>query len=113
MEAHRERLLAQMSRLQLVCWPWAGPVALEERGPDMTQYHVIHNWLWLGAVESLDQAAELTRLPAGFDQMVTRSSVSLCSAETIRCIRLAEKPPIKNRRPCPTPDGIIGQDRRS
>lgn len=53
----------------------------------MTQYHVIHNWLWLGAVESLDQAAELTRLPAGFDQMFTRSSVSLCSAETIRCIR--------------------------
>ena len=49
-EAHKERLLAQMSRLQLVCWPWAGPVALEERGPDMTQYHVIHNWLWLGAV---------------------------------------------------------------
>lgn len=87
MEAHKERLLAQMSRLQLVCWPWAGPVALEERGPDMTQYHVIHNWLWLGAVESLDRAAELTRLPAGFDQMVTRSSVSLCSAETIRCIR--------------------------
>ena len=42
----------------------------------MTQYHVIHNWLWLGAVESLDQAAELTRLPAGFDQMVTRSSVA-------------------------------------
>ncbi len=34
----------------------------------MTQYHVIHNWLWLGAIESLDQAAELTRLPAGFDQ---------------------------------------------
>jgi hypothetical protein len=20
-------------------------------GPDLTQYHVIHNWLWLGAVE--------------------------------------------------------------
>lgn len=56
-EAHRERLLAQMSRLQLVCWPWAGPVALEERGPDMTQYHVIHNWLWLGAVESLDRGS--------------------------------------------------------
>lgn len=112
-EAHSERLLAQMSKLQLVCWPWAGPVALEERGPDMTQYHVIHNWLWLGAVDSLDQAAELTRLPAGFDQMVTRSSVSPCSAATTRCTRLAEKPPIKNRRPCPTPDGIIGQDRRS
>ncbi len=34
----------------------------------MTQYHVIHNWLWLGAVDSLDRAAELTRLPAGFDR---------------------------------------------
>ncbi|EMZ5812402.1 excinuclease Cho [Klebsiella aerogenes] len=66
-EDHNQRLLAQMSKLQLVCWPWAGPVALEERSPDMVQYHIIHNWLWLGAVDSLAQAAELTTLPAGFD----------------------------------------------
>ena len=66
-EDHNQRLLAQMSKLQLVCWPWAGPVALEERGPDMVQYHIIHNWLWLGAVDSLAKAAELTTLPAGFD----------------------------------------------
>ena len=66
-EDHNQRLLAQMSKLQLVCWPWAGPVALEECGPDMVQYHIIHNWLWLGAVDSLAQAAELTTLPAGFD----------------------------------------------
>ncbi|EML2224057.1 TPA: excinuclease Cho [Klebsiella aerogenes] len=66
-EDHNQRLLAQMSKLQLVCWPWAGPVALEERGPDMVQYHIIRNWLWLGAVDSLTQAAELTTLPAGFD----------------------------------------------
>ncbi len=103
-----ERLLAQMSRLQLVCWPWAGPVALEERG-GLTQYHVIHNWLWLGAVESLDRAAELTRLPAGFDGMVTRSSVSLCSAETIRCIRLAEKPPIKTAGPAQRLMALLGK----
>ncbi|HDU6300962.1 TPA: excinuclease Cho [Klebsiella aerogenes] len=66
-EEHNQRLLAQMSKLQLVCWPWAGPVALEERGPDMVQYHIIHNWLWLAAVDSMTQAAELTTLPAGFD----------------------------------------------
>ncbi|HDT6507022.1 TPA: excinuclease Cho [Klebsiella aerogenes] len=66
-EDHNQRLLSQMSKLQLVCWPWAGPVALEERGPDMIQYHIIHNWLWLGAADSLAQAAELTTLPAGFD----------------------------------------------
>ncbi|ECZ7868201.1 endonuclease, partial [Salmonella enterica subsp. enterica serovar Tennessee] len=26
------------------------------------------NWLWLGAVPSLDEAATLVRTPAGFDQ---------------------------------------------
>jgi excinuclease Cho len=33
----------------------------------MTQYHIIHNWLWLGAVDSLDDATTLLRIPAGFD----------------------------------------------
>ena len=94
-EAHRERLLAQMSRLQLVCWPWAGPVALEERGPDMTQYHVIHNWLWLGAVESLDRAAELTRLPAGFDRDGYKILCKPLLSGDYPLHPLAEKPPIK------------------
>ncbi len=77
----------------------------------MTQYHVIHNWLWLGAVESLDQAAELTRLPAGFDRpgWLQDPSVSLCSAETIRCIRLAEKPPIKTAGPAQRLMALLGK----
>ncbi|MCS4269718.1 MULTISPECIES: excinuclease Cho [Raoultella] len=66
-EAHNARLHASMAQMRLVCWPWPGPVALEEKGPDMTRYHVIHNWLWLGAVETLAQAQTLTQLPAGFD----------------------------------------------
>ncbi len=93
-----------MSKLQLVCWPWAGPVALEERGPDMVQYHIIHNWLWLGAVDSLAQAAKLTTLPAGFDHDATRFFVSHCSAVSIRCTFLANDiANVKNRRPCPKP----------
>ncbi|MEA8500784.1 endonuclease, partial [Salmonella enterica subsp. enterica serovar Muenster] len=36
--------------------------------PQMTQFHIINNWLWLGAVPSLDEAATLVRTPAGFDQ---------------------------------------------
>ena len=67
-DAHALRLRQSLERLRVVCWPWRGAVALKEQHPEMTQYHIIHNWLWLGAVESLDQAAELTRLPAGFDQ---------------------------------------------
>ena len=33
----------------------------------MTQFHIINNWLWLGAVSSLDDAARLARMPASFD----------------------------------------------
>jgi excinuclease Cho len=33
----------------------------------MTQYHIVHNWLWLGAVDTLQDAATLLRTPAGFD----------------------------------------------
>lgn len=66
-EEHDARFLAAMARLQLVCWPWKGPVALRETGSEMTQYHIIHNWLWLGAVNTLAEAAELLRTPAGFD----------------------------------------------
>ncbi|MFB5950938.1 excinuclease Cho [Klebsiella pasteurii] len=66
-ETHHQRLRENMLKMQLVCWPWAGAIALEERSEDMTQYHIIQNWLWLGAVESLSQASSLTRLSAKFD----------------------------------------------
>lgn len=39
----------------------------EEQHPEMTQYHIIQNWLWLGAVNSLKEATTLIRAPAGFD----------------------------------------------
>ncbi|MNG41732.1 Excinuclease cho [compost metagenome] len=33
----------------------------------MTHYHIIHNWLWLGAVNTLKEATALLKTPAGFD----------------------------------------------
>ncbi|HEX4502293.1 MAG TPA: excinuclease Cho [Scandinavium sp.] len=67
LEAHHQRLLSALAKLQLTCWPWQGAIALQERANDMTEYHIIHNWLWLGSVTSLNAAEELRRLPAGFD----------------------------------------------
>jgi excinuclease Cho len=32
----------------------------------MTQYHIVNNWLWLGAVDDINDAATLLRTPAGF-----------------------------------------------
>lgn len=67
LQAHQMRFAAAMARLQLVCWPWQGPVGLKEQGETMTQYHIIHNWLWLGSVTNLGDAGALLRTPAGFD----------------------------------------------
>ena len=66
-EEHALRLRQSLERLRVVCWPWQGAVALKEQHPEMTQYHIIQNWLWLGAVNSLEDATTLIRTPAGFD----------------------------------------------
>ncbi len=67
-EEHHARFMAGSASISVNCWPWEGAVALKETRDAMTHYHVIRNWLWLGAVESLDDAAALLRTPAGFDQ---------------------------------------------
>jgi len=67
-EAHNQRLVDALERTRLVCWPWRGPVAIMESSGEMTQYHIIHNWLWLGSVDSLDEAANLPHPQASFDQ---------------------------------------------
>lgn len=67
-EAHHARFLDGLASIRVNCWPWKGAVALKEIGDGMTHYHIIHNWLWLGAVDSLNDAVSLLRTPAGFDQ---------------------------------------------
>ncbi|ELW1645733.1 excinuclease Cho [Enterobacter oligotrophicus] len=67
-EEHHARLLSGLSSISVNCWPWEGAVALKESRDEMTHYHIIHNWLWLGAVENVSDADALLRTPAGFDQ---------------------------------------------
>ena len=66
-EAHHARLLAGLAAISVKCWPWESAVALKEVGDAMTQYHIVNNWLWLGAVDDINDAATLLRTPAGFD----------------------------------------------
>ncbi|WP_181012882.1 excinuclease Cho [Citrobacter amalonaticus] len=66
-EEHQSRLLEALERLRVVCWPWKNAIALKESRAAMTRYHIINNWLWLGAVSSLADAVTLARTPAGFD----------------------------------------------
>ena len=67
LESHQHRLITALERLQLVCWPWEGAIALKEESADLTQYHIIRNWMWLGSVTSLEDAGSLSRQQAGFD----------------------------------------------
>ncbi|MDX5631026.1 MULTISPECIES: excinuclease Cho [unclassified Brenneria] len=65
--AHHQRLVSALEHSRVVCWRWNGPIALREQGPDMTQYHIIHHWLWLGAVDNLNEAGELMIAAPCFD----------------------------------------------
>lgn len=42
----------------------------------MTQFHIINNWLWLGAVPSLDEAATTVRTLRALIRMAIKFSVS-------------------------------------
>lgn len=65
--AHHQRLVSALEQSRVRCWPWNGPIALREQGTDMEQLHIIHHWLWLGAVNNLAQAKQLTIAAPGFD----------------------------------------------
>lgn len=66
-EAHQQRLQAALDALRVQCWPWPGAVGVVEQRPGQQQIHVINNWLYLGSVSELADAAALTSTPPGFD----------------------------------------------
>lgn len=87
-EEHAQRLRQALERLRVVCWPWQGAVALKEQHPEMTQYHIIQNWLWLGAVNSLEEATTLIRTPPGLITTVIKFFVSRCFPVTMKLLNL-------------------------
>lgn len=66
-EAHQQRLMSALETVRLRCWPWPDAVAVLEQRAGQTQYHVINNWLYLGSVSRLEEAASLCSTTPGFD----------------------------------------------
>lgn len=66
-EQHQQRLAQALEQLRIHCWPYAGRVALHEQRGDFNQYHIIHNWFYLGTVSALEQVAGLQRSASHFD----------------------------------------------
>ena len=65
--AHAVRLAAALEELRLQAWPCRGRIALVERGADMTQYHVLDDWRYLGSVGRIEDARTLPDVIAAFD----------------------------------------------
>lgn len=67
LEQHHQRLLAALEKVRVQCWPWQGAVGVVEQGALQTQIHIINNWFYLGSVEDIASASQLTSTPQGFD----------------------------------------------
>ena len=78
-QEHARRLGAALEQLRIACWPFAGRVALEEQGETLRQYHVIHNWFYLGSVSSWRRHSGCRARPATLTAMATRFCASRSS----------------------------------
>ncbi|MDC8747286.1 ethanolamine utilization protein [Xanthomonas campestris] len=67
-DEHEERLRAALIRLELSIWPFHGQIALEEKGENLRQLHVLDAWHYLGTVTTLTAARKLKGEPLGFDR---------------------------------------------
>ncbi len=66
-DEHRARLERALQNLNVVCWPFAGAVALVEQQDDMQDVHVVQNWCYLGTAKTLEAAKTLVSVDASFD----------------------------------------------
>lgn len=79
---HQRRLTEALSLLEVMQWPYAGPVAIEERGQDLRQFHVVDGWFYHGSSRTLAAARRLRRAPAPFDRDAYRIlRKGLCSGQ--------------------------------
>ena len=66
-DSHRQRMFTGLEELRVSCWPYSGAVGLVERSGDWQQIHVVHNWHYLGTVDSAAEAKALNKVAPSFD----------------------------------------------
>jgi len=60
-DEHQLRLATALARLKTIAWPFRGPVGVveEDREREASEVHVVHNWCYLGTVQSEAELAGL------------------------------------------------------
>ncbi len=66
-EDHQLRLAEALRSLHVICWPYAGAVALIERQDGLEDIHVVQNWCYLGTVKTLAEAKTIGAVHTSFD----------------------------------------------
>ena len=72
-EQHARRLRKALQALAIRTWPYDGAIALHEKAIDpllnqpRQQWHVVHNWCYLGSAPTQRAARKLARVESGFD----------------------------------------------
>ena len=70
---HIERLKLALQTLAIQTWPYRGPIALHETatqpvpGQPLQQWHVVHNWCYLGSAATQKAATKLAQVEPSFD----------------------------------------------
>ncbi|MCG5047876.1 excinuclease Cho [Pectobacterium brasiliense] len=64
---HQNRLSLRLDAMKLSCWAYPGRIAIKESRQGKTDYHIVHNWFYLGTVAQLSEVATLKRVAANFD----------------------------------------------
>jgi len=66
-QEHDARLLAALQEIRIACWPYPCAVAIREASTTLEEWHIVHNWCYLGSVSRLEDAGNLARMSPGFD----------------------------------------------
>lgn len=80
---HTSRLMIALGDMRLVCWPYKTGMGVVEKGPDMTQIHVVRNWHYLGSAPTLPLARKLVKPVTGFDADAYRILVKAMLSNTL------------------------------
>ncbi|MCD9046788.1 excinuclease Cho [Luteimonas sp. MHLX1A] len=65
---HEERLRLVLTEMRVAAWPYPGAVALEERGDDLVQFHVVAGWRYHGSAPTLAKAKRIRITPGPLDR---------------------------------------------
>ena len=71
--SHSQRMTQALQSLSIQTWPYKGPIALHEKatqavpGQPREQWHVVHNWCYLGSAPTQQATTKLAQVQSSFD----------------------------------------------